>query len=602
MRTLASLAVLAVVVFLPPSGWAQESEGQALTSSISEVTVFSDRAQVTREAVISLKKAAATYSFRRLPGWVDDGSVRVALVPAEAGQIVDVQVGRDYLARPDDEEYRKAQEAVQQIADEIAALDDEVAILNAQAAQIEGIKVFSMDKIAKDAPLRDIKVETYGQVVQFVAASLRETAKARRDLAIKRRQLEPELYARQRKLSEMQALTQLEETTIVVTVEGDSGHNARLVLTYMLPGATWEPAHELRAQGRTPDKGEVTSFAVVTQTTGEDWSGATLKFSTQSSTESNRIPELTALTLGDSGQAARIIQGRADSFDRARAAFEGQNRLWKQMNAPMAQEAAQMEIYDNNVDQLVQVQGKAAEMFQQLRTRGTTALFSGDAKPTVRGDGHPVRVRIGRTTLAGQQAITAVPEQSLNAIRTLQMTNDGSQPLLPGRVALYQDGAFLGMTDLPFVAEGETFAVFLGVADQVKLSRVLDRKSSSIDRKKRTIMKVAFVVTVENLSADPVTLDLADRVPVSENKEIEVDDISVSGDKEPDSKGLLKWHLTLQPKEKKSFRIAYRVEYPPELVQQIHRSKMEMRKAMPSAPAAEEYDFSEQIINLEKSF
>jgi uncharacterized protein (TIGR02231 family) len=601
MKMIAGVVLLVLTLLSGPQVFAQE-EASNVSSSITEVTVFSDRAQVTREAVVSVRKAAATYSFRRLPGWVDDGSVRVALLPADAGRIVDVQVGRDYLARPDDEEYRKAQDSVQQITDEIAALDDELAVLNAQALQIEGIKVFAMDKISKDAPLREIKVETYGQVIQFVTASLRETAKARRDLAIKRRQLEPELYARQRKLNEMQALTQLEETTILVTIEGDSGHNARLVLTYMLPGATWEPAHELRAQGKTPDKAEVTSYAVVTQTTGEDWAGATLKFSTQSSTESNRIPELTALTLGDSGQAARIIQGRADSFDRARAAFEGQNRLWKQMNAPVAQAEVQMQIYDNNFDQLVQVQGKAAQVFQQLRTRGTTALFAGDSKPTVRGDGHPVRVRIGRTTLAGQQAITAVPEQSLNAIRTLQMSNAGTQPLLPGTVALYQDGAFLGMTDLPFVAEGETFAVFLGVADQVKLSRVLDRKHSTIDRKKRTTMKVAFVVTVENLAADPVTLDLADRVPVSENKEIEVDDISVSGDKDPDSKGLLRWNLTLQPKEKKSFRIAYRVEYPPELVQQIHRSKMEMRKAMPSAPAAEEYDFSEQILNLEKSF
>jgi len=600
MRSLATSLLLAVLVLPVPDVEAQE-EPTAVTSSITEVTVFSDRAQVTREAVVPVKRAATTYVFRRLPGWVDDGSVRVALAPADAGLIVDVQVGRDYLARPDDEEYRKAQAGVQQIADEIAALDDELAVLNAQAAQIEGIKVFSMDKIAKDAPLRDIKVETYGQVVQFISASLRETARARRELAVKRRELEPELYARQRKLSEMQALTQLEETTIQVTVEGESTHNARLVLTYMLPGATWEPAHELRAQGKAPDKAEVTSYAVVTQTTGEDWNGAALKFSTQSSTESNRIPELTALTLGDSGAAARIIQGRADSFSRAQMAFEGQNRLWKQMNAPMAQ-AVQMEVYDNNLDQLVQVQGKAAAMFQQLRTRGTTAFFSGDSKPTIRGDGHPVRVRIGRATLAGQQAITAVPEQSLNAVRTLQMTNDGSQPLLPGNVALYQDGAFLGMTDLPFVAEGETFAVFLGVADQVKLSRVLDRKHSSIDRKKRTTMKVAFVVTVENLAADPVTLDLADRVPVSESKEIEVDDISVTGEKDPDSKGLLKWRLTLKSKEKKTFRIAYRVEYPPELVQQIHRSRMEMRKAMPSAaPAADEYDFSEQIINLEKS-
>ncbi|MEM7479294.1 MAG: DUF4139 domain-containing protein, partial [Planctomycetota bacterium] len=82
------------------------------------------------------------------------------------------------------------------------------------------------------------------------------------------------------------------------------------------------------------------------------------------------------------------------------------------------------------------------------------------------------------------------------------------------------DGTFLGMTEMDFVAEGEGFALFVGVADHIKLTRKLDRKRSSIVRRRRTRMEVSFVVSVENLSDQPTSLTLADRIPVSENRDI----------------------------------------------------------------------------------
>jgi uncharacterized protein (TIGR02231 family) len=581
---------------------ADEPEPTALSSKIQQVTVFSDRAQVTREAAVRLPGSPATYVFRKLPGWVDEGSVRVALIPAEAGRIAEVRVRRDYLARSTDESYLKAQAAVQEIADQIAALDDELKILAAQHKQVEDVKVFAMDKVPKDAAVKDIKIETYGQVVGFVAQSLRDIATARRAIELKKRELLPELTSRQRKLQELQGMTQLEETSIYVTLEGGGGKSGHLKLTYMLPGATWEPAHELRVAGSNPDSAEIVSFAVVSQTCGEDWEGATLYFSTQSSTESNRIPQVSALLLGEGVSAVRIMQEQAASFSRAQAAFEGQNRMWNQYKAPQLLNN-RMDVYDNNLDQLQLAQGRSAAVFEQLQQRGTTAHFEGEGKPTIRADGSPVRVRIGTTTLKAELAVVAVPEQSLNAVRTLKMVNVGTQPLLPGAVAIHHDAAFMGMTDMDFVAEGEEFAMFLGVADQIKLSRVLDRKKSSLDRKKRTIMRVAFVLTVENLSDKQVLLSLSDRIPISANQAIAVDEIQVTGDKKPDARGLLAWKLDMAPKEKKTIRFSYRVQYPPDLVQEMHRAVVEKRKAMPQAasPAAEEPDVSEQIMFLEDS-
>jgi uncharacterized protein (TIGR02231 family) len=541
-----------------------------LSSEIKKVTVFSDRALVTREAKAKVTAEPTVYAFKHLPGWVDDGSVRAA---AGGGRIVEVRVGRSYLARATDPTYRKAEAEARALAERMGALDDELKVLDAKAKQIEQVKAFSRDQLPKDVLVDKLGVENYASVLEWVTSTLRETAKARRAAEAARVELQPELEAKNRLLEELKGMTQIEETTVYVTLQGTGAAEADVTLTYMLPGATWEPVHELRTGSAGASSVEVTSFAVVTQASGEDWSRAELAFSTQSSTAAGHIPELGALTLGDTRAATRTVEHRSASFSRAQSAFEGQNRLWNLRLQGSEKSQAFEEIYKTNFEALQVVQSKTVQIFQSLQKRGTTSQFKALSTTKVRADGRSVRVPIGRAQLSAKQAIVAAPEQSLNAAITLQMRNESGQALLPGSVALYQGSSFLGMTNVDFVASGEPFSMFLGVADQLKMSRVLDKKHSALVRKTRTQMSLAFVVTVENLSNKPVSLTLADRVPVSEEKEIVISNVKVSPDAKPDSKGILKWQITLQPKEKRQFDIRYQIEYPPTLVLEMKRQE-----------------------------
>src|SRR5690606_27973347 len=214
----------------------------------------------------------------------------------------------------------------------LQALDDELAILEAQREHVESIKVFSLEKLPKDAATRDVDIKSYGDVITFVSDSLRKTAERRRQVEAEREMLEPEVEARQRHLEELRHLTELEETSVLVTVEAEGAGEARLTLSYATPGATWEPAHELRATSDRPEEVDLSSFAVVTQTTGEDWNHAEMSFSTQSSSDAERIPELEMLALGPTEHTTRTVTRRTTSFSSAQQKFEEQNRHWNRMN------------------------------------------------------------------------------------------------------------------------------------------------------------------------------------------------------------------------------------------------------------------------------
>lgn len=563
-------------------------------SRITAVTLYADRAQVTRVAEVSVEAGVRIVAFAGLPGWLDEESVRVTLDPESRARIADVQVRRVFLARNADAELRAAELAVREIEDQTVALDDELKAIEAQAQQVAEIKAFSLEKLPRDAVIAAIDVRKYGDTVAFVGDQLRALAAARRELARKRRDLAPELDVRRRKMVEAQQRCQLEQRTVLVTLDAPAADKATLSLVYMLPGATWEAVHELRASGRNPESVAVASFALVTQTTGEDWPDAMLAFSTQSPTEIVRIPELQALLVGS---PSAPINAAVASFEKAKTLHAGQNAIWFNVNNP---DMNAQQVYGDNWQRQNDAQGRALASFEQLRTRGTSFHFPGMIKVGARGDGTTVRVPIGSVTIAAKPLIVAAPEVSLSAARVLQLTNTGKQPLLPGKIARYHDGAFLGLTDTEFVAENEPFEVMLGVADQIKLTRVLDRKYSSLRRGSRTRMQVAFDVRVENLSNEAASVRLIDRVPVSEDREVRVFDVEIAPAVKADSRGMLRWDLSLKAREKRAFRIAYTVEYPPAVLKMRAKQSLDSESLDLPAPAAA--DLYIQIESLEKKF
>lgn len=533
------------------------------SSTVTKVVVFSDRARVTRQAAVTFDAGPTVFEFKRLPAWVDDGSVRVSASP---GRVVDVSVERTFLARSTDPAFVTAESALRRLTDEAAALDDELAVVASEMKQVESIQAFSSAKLTQEMTGGGGDIDDYRAVVDFVGGALRRQSAAKRRVARRRSELGPEITAAQRHLDELKTLTSLEQTVVRVVIEGPVGEQASVELTYQLPGATWEPSHELRTDPSNPSRVKIVSFASITQTSGEDWSNAEITFSTQSATDAVRIPELSALTVGHGAEVTTRTTRSTTSFSRAQHAYVAQNEGWNRYNH--RKELSRFEkVYKDNVQRLEVVQHNAVQIFQQLRARGTTQPFKAEGRATVRSDGHPVRLRVGRTELSGQQQIVAVPEESMNAAVTLAAVN-GAQPLLPGKVALYDGGAFVGMTEIEFVGAGEKFSTFLRVADHIKLSRVLDKRHSSLVRNRRTRMQLAFVVEVENLSSKETVVALADRIPVSQSRDIVIDRVVVEPSVAPDSQGLLRWNVTLGPKEKRTFRVGYRLEYPPTLLLQ----------------------------------
>jgi len=553
---------------------AEKAKVKALNSKITEVTVYADRARVTREVTLDLPANTDRFSFAKLPSWIDEGSVRVSLKAATGakGEVLDVQIRRTYLTAASDEEVRKAQDAVQEISDQVNELSDKQKVIDQRRKHLESIRVFSLDKLPKDAAAREVKVAEYIEFLAFLETSLTKLNADRRALEKQRREIQPEQNARQKRLSELNSKAQLEERAVEVALRGTG--QATVVLTYLLAGASWEPAHELRAD----EKGgmvHITSYAVVRQTTGEDWGVPKLSFSTQNLGRTARIPELDTLLVGQGGKASvRMLEQQEDTYQQAFGNYKSQNRLWY-FNNPVANNGIALQ----NLDLNDAIQQKSVRTFAKISGRATTAHFQALADKAVPSDGQPVRLPIGELNLNRTERIVAAPEASLNAARVFELNNKNGQALLPGKVTLYLGANFLGSTAIDFVGPGEEFSLYAGVEDEVKVSRVLDR-SKSEKRKtgfsSKTELQASWIIEVENLSAVEKKVRLADRIPVSQNDDVKVRSVKTSPKITPDEKGLFSWDLVLAPKEKRTLNVEYVVQYPKDYTQRSYRNASNM--------------------------
>ncbi|MGX1930044.1 DUF4139 domain-containing protein [Flagellimonas sp. 2504JD4-2] len=103
----------------------------------------------------------------------------------------------------------------------------------------------------------------------------------------------------------------------------------------------------------------------------------------------------------------------------------------------------------------------------------------------------------------------------------------------------------------------------LGIDPNITVSRKQQRnfKSKSFTGSNR-ILDRTYNLEIKNNKTLPIDLKLMDRVPISQNREIKVDDIDPQNAEYDKKTGLLTWNIQLSSKEDKKESFSFQVKYP----------------------------------------
>ena len=199
---------------------------------------------------------------------------------------------------------------------------------------------------------------------------------------------------------------------------------------------------------------------------------------------------------------------------------------------------------------------------------GLSVTYSYPAPVDVTTGADHVRLMLGTLEAQAEIVAQAVPMVDQTAYLMAEFTNQTGEILLPTSEArFYLDGRYVGQRGLGLIAAGDEADLSFGPIDGLRLSRTL-RDRNEGDRgliRKSNEMTEAVMIEVENLTDMAWPLRVLDRVPVSEQEDLE---ITWSATPKPteenvdDMRGILAWEFDLPAGEAQTIRLETGMEWP----------------------------------------
>lgn len=521
------------------------AELTAPASKISAVTVYPDRAQVSRSLTMELPAGSHTLLVEQLPVSLNQESLRVSGSGNAAVRISAVDLRPVYLTAAANERQRQLQQQLTELRDQEAGLQARQTALDSQSAFINALVASPAPSDGKAQPA--LSPEQWPLALQAIGQGMRDIGEQRVKLAAEQRQLAEQIAVVEAELNQM-AGDQRATLTAAIHLETRGGSSS-FKLDYQLPGARWAPVYDANLD-TAKQQLSVTTAAYVQQATGEDWSGVALTLATARPSAGTSAPELSPWWIDfapaeSEGRSAKVAYSPAP----AASSMEMADSLMMERKKEAGHEEIAIDV----------AALQSTDFIAEYRVAGQVNVAANNSRQ--------------RFVLAEQQfpvnlSLRAVPRLDPHAYLYATLNYDGKAPLLPGEWRLSRNGAYIGSRTDPLLRPGAERLLAFGVDDAVTLSydQLADQKGESGLISKDSTLERRYRITAESGHAKAVPLTLLDQLPVAQNQQIRVELLKESQAPSQtdvdDQKGVLAWELELKPGSKAQLDFGYRISYP----------------------------------------
>jgi uncharacterized protein (TIGR02231 family) len=540
MRLLAnSLVTTSLVVLTALAAMPARADNVDAASTVDAVTVYPDGASVTRVIAVDLPAGDNTVVLNDFPLGLDMSSLRVE-GEADAKLAIGAIDARPPRAAPP-ANLPELDKRIEALKDERDNLQGTIDAANARRKFAERFAEASPAGIGDKGEARPISEwrAAFAAVSEEVAGA--DTAV--RDAERQQRELDRQIA----RLEQDRTIKPPNKLEVRVDLAAANATKARLKVTYAVRNARWAPLYDARldtgARDRKPAL-ELVRRAEITQTTGEDWSNVALSVSTVRTARGGNSPELNSLIV-QYPQPLGALAPASPMMDAAK---------------PFARSAAK-------VSEPAPQQAEERQALAEIG--GFQVLFKIQGRVSVGASEGAKSLRISTATIAPDLVVRSAPVLDPTAFLEASFRQNEDAPLLPGRVAIYRDGVFIGRGQMKPASKDETVRLGFGADDKVKIERaVLNRNEGSaglIVTTSKTDER-SFKTTVRNGHDFPIHVAIEDRLPVSENEDIQVEMLPSTtpptASNLRDRRGVLEWAFEAKPGEARDIAFAWRVRWP----------------------------------------
>ncbi len=537
--------------FISFNSWA---ENISASSRITEVTVYPGSARLKREAVIDLSTGSRSIVLEDILGKVDENSVSVTGRGEAQVKIYGAYLKKEYLKEASDERVKGLENNIEALEDKISVENNNLKILEEEEGFLNSIKLFSGEQIPKDLVTTMPSGTKLKEILDFLILNSKDLQEKKEGIRLKAREWSKEKEKLVSELKNLRGASQKLKHSIVVDLDAVKPGKFSLAVSYLVTGANWRPLYDARVKFEQEEV-ELTSFGVITQTTGEDWANVKLTLSTAKPTLGGRMPYVEPWFL-------RPVEVRREK-QRMRAAME------MMAESPLHQQDA---LYLEKAEESKEEEAQLA--FTEVAYEGLSIVYQILKPASIKSDGSETKFPVTTQTLKANLEYSAYPRSSPYVYLGSRVKNAPNLQLLAGQVNVFLDENFVGKSSIDTIGPGEEFDLYLGVDEGVKVKREqLSKKADDvlIGNISSPSLKTTFAyrITVENYKPKKMKVIIFESLPISENDRIKVKIFDEKpGPQEKDwkaRKGVWRWEFELESQAKQEIFYSYLIEHPREM-------------------------------------
>jgi uncharacterized protein (TIGR02231 family) len=548
-----------------------------LEAPIAEVTVYADQALVIRRGTVHLTAGEHDLQVGMLPQFNRD-SLRANGKGPQGTRILNVDISTAFHSRAPAGDLRRLQDEIDQLTQERQLLEARQAALHDRRQWLRALGEQSRD-FAKGLAQGQMKPQDCADFFRFAATQALEDAEAAQGFDQQVKKVLQEISARQREVAQRQECDRPDRQRAVVTVSVAQEGDLTLELSYLIHGASWHPQYDVHVQmGDDQRSGEVelTYGGVVQQSTGEAWGDVQLSLSTARPSLAAQLPELDPWYLDMSMPLPHMaVPAPLSVRARVSGAAAGPQQAVRMPGAvpagAMLQAAADfgganevaIEAEESSLPEDVSVATATVEQ------AGTSLVFRVGRSVDIPSDRSPHKTTIARDRLPCSFDYVCAPALADSVHLRATIVNSTERVLLQGEASIFLQSQYVGTTQLKQTAPAETFKVFLGIDDGIKVKRELIERSvekGSVLQSSIRRITYAYRITVHNYASTTRDIVIRDRLPVSKHEKVKVRAQSIQPPPKDRTKlELAVWQWSMAPDTEQKIEFQFVVEHPQDM-------------------------------------
>ena len=318
-------------------------------------------------------------------------------------------------------------------------------------------------------------------------------------------------------------------------------------ITYFTNQAQWVPCYDINIPSM--DKSiTLQSKAKVRQVTGLDWNNVKLTLSNATPNRSTVAPVFKTWFL---------------SFQRPQTIVDG---MKVRSNSVSYAAPAEKASASNSIDYTYKWDSQMTmDNFVEVEDQDIQVSFAIAVPYDIPGNGKEKLIDLKSYDIKADFKYYSIPKLSDETYLIATLSDYEKYNLLPGEATVTFNNTFVGRTRLRPNDTESQISLTLTTDPRISVKREKQKDYCSTKHVgNSTTVTQSYLITVKNNQSKAAKLTLKEQYPISNDKDIEVKDVTVTPKATYDKTdiGVVTWELELQPGETRTFTVTYTVKHP----------------------------------------